>query len=215
MGTHRRAHRAEAHETARLSMDMVALNQNSALQTETAECQTQGVEARLPPAAFSCSRQVRIGTAVSLQHEEVQGVEARPSPPTCMQTRQVSFECLKGWEARLPPKRSSTDTYKSRACRGINLVNAADDALVKTAINNILPRANRNIATPTSLVDARQPQDGGRVREPKKHSGNPPRQPADVRLGLCLRRNRGGGLPVIRDPAPGGLHEQRRGATSL
>ena len=55
--------------------------------------------------------------------------------------------------------------------RGINLVNAADDALVKTPINNILPRMNRDIATPTSLVDARHLQDGARVRDLKKHSG--------------------------------------------
>ena len=60
---------------------------------------------------------------------------------------------------------------RTDAARGVDLTNTADEAMVKTAINNILPRINRNIATPTQLVDARQLQDGGRVRELRKHSG--------------------------------------------
>ena len=305
-----------------------SMGQHSALQTETAECQTQGVEARLPCKAFPflLSRQALPGRDVHLQHDEAQGIEARPSPLTCQQARKDKLVCEKGWEARLPPHQRSSpnkdrrkeqagrnawlsvslcrrararpsphrtlycacsgrtalhpqmrwpfgikeaiatqavarhpcnppafatqsvaarpptlllviaargaaarlvtmswlsrsdremeeqietalyviepwpraktggrfvevysagyQTMESRAgvhgtrpvertdySRGINLVNAADDALVKTAINGILPRANRNIATPASLVDARQLQDGGRVRELKKHSG--------------------------------------------
>ena len=65
----------------------------------------------------------------------------------------------------------SRPVERTDLARGVNLNNPADDAMVKTAVNHILPRMNRDVATPTQLVDARQLQDGGRIRELKKHSG--------------------------------------------
>ena len=56
----------------------------------------------------------------------------------------------------------SRPVERTDLARGVNLNNPADDAMVKTAVNNILPRMNRSVATPTQLVDARQLQDGGR-----------------------------------------------------
>ena len=102
--------------------------------------------------------------------------------------------------------------------RGINLVNASDDALVKTAINNILPRMNRNIATPTSLVDARQLQGRRSRARPQEAQRRPLRQSPDVSLGSRLRRDRGRRPSCCssfcsRRPARQPL-EQRHGATS-
>ena len=85
-------------------------------QIRNALCRTRVVEARLPRTAFSLllSRQAQLGSVFDMQHEEAQGVEARPSPPTYQQAREGKLACLKGWGARLPPHQQNRPEAEKR-----------------------------------------------------------------------------------------------------
>ena len=134
---------------------------------------TQSVAARLPtlPPAAAVAPAARLVTVSWLSRsdremeEQIEGALyepwPRPASGRCMvEVYSPGFQTM---EARAGVQ-GSRPVDRTDQARGINLVSAADDELVKAAIRNILPRMNRNVENPTSLVDARPLQDGGRYR---------------------------------------------------